>query len=234
MFDLPFGVLDSEVRILMYFMFKCVVNDLLNETNVPTKKLQHWVHNNILNSIQSDINQLFKINKIQLQLIISTRIRFYEDIYKGKLYETNKLKFNTREDRIIYASSFVFYVLCADKSVFEQSNIPFASNNVIKKKTILQRNENYKKYGNLDKFYSDYYEILHNIYDMIFETSKEQIDTYKQTLRNTKIIAENEKKYKNKKRTNDTIADKILLYISLLFVIGFILLCVILLTITPA
>ena len=219
--DLPFGVLDSEVRILMFFMFKCIVNDSLRETNFSPKKLQNPVYNNILNSIQADINQLFKINKLQIQYTILTRIRFYENIFKGKLYETDKLNFNSIKDKIIYTSSFVFYVLCADKVVFEKSNVPFAGDTDIKNRTILQRNENYKKYGNLDKFHNDYNEILHNLYDMIYETSKEQIEAYKNALLNEQIVAENEMKEINTQI--NYISDAIGKFFHMLLAIGIVL-----------
>ena len=180
--DLPYGTLEIEIQALMYFMFKTIINNSSKYSKMPVKTVQKGFFNIMIDVKLDDLNQLFDMSKFRFRNILNERIRYYEKIFKDAENKQNPVKIKDIKDKIIYASSYIFYILSADKISFNENSSPFASIADVRKHAIKLRNENYKKYNNLDKFYDDYYILLDTLYLGSESTADDILDRYEQEM----------------------------------------------------
>ena len=227
--DLPYGTLEIEIQALMYFIFKTIINKDSKYSKMPVKNVQKELFNIMLDIKLDDLNKLFDMSKFQFRNVLNDRIKYYEKIYKDSENKQTIVKLENIKDKIIYSASYIFYVLAADKISFGENSFPFASIPDVKKHEIQLRNENYKKYNNLDKFYDDYYILLEALYLGSETTADEIFDSYEQEMIrrqyennirfNNGVSVENNSIHKNQNSQSDDYSMHIVIAILLIFIV---------------
>lgn len=173
--DIPFGILDFEIQALVFYIFKKIISKY---DHIDKKEILNELFEIIINNQYTNINKLFNLTKFNIKNFFSLRIKYYEKIFDESNKKSNTLleKF---KDKIIYSSSYIFYILKADENYFKKNALPFANKEEINKSTVQLRNENHKKYDDLDKFYTDNYNILEKLYKKALNKVNEVSEMYK-------------------------------------------------------
>lgn len=217
--DVPYGVLATEVQVLLFFVFKQIFryDEKFAELNIS--QIQRNMFHVILEHKLKDLNKLFNLTYSQFKNILKQRIKYYEEVYNSA--EKKQLNLHEFKVQVMYSASYLFYILIADIENFKKTSFPFATLKEIHKQTIQKRNENYNKYGELDEFYIETVEFLEIIYNTSFDFVEEMYEQYI----NEKIKLEEEQKcmYTKEKENFDTIRFVVLI---IFFMFLFLCLCV--------
>ena len=148
------GVLETEIMILAFFMYKTLFEIFEDRTQIEDKSFFTFCKKSFIDLIKDysriKVSELIDINSFEINIVFNTRLKYYKKILK-KFAEK---KFNFETDgkvTLIKLASSVFHVIKADEIALEKRAKPFANEDEIQKSEIYTRQNNYKTYGNLDE-----------------------------------------------------------------------------------
>lgn len=168
--NVPYGILETEQMVLIYFLFENALIPLCTAKKIPYKPILKNLFQYIFALQYDEVNKLFNINRHVFDIYIHSRIRYYK-----KQYDSNR-KITLIQDRLIYTAVSYLYILSADKQIFETDKEPFADDRLIEKETIRIRNDNYQKYGDLDRYFTKHYALFESIYDFANDIAEEMVN----------------------------------------------------------